>query len=123
MSKPSILYTGLKPNHPAAQAIVDPEVIAKMLEQSIIDMRSAGYEDFTGCWIDPDEGTDELVRLLRSKQWHGLLIGAGVRKSDSEVAWLETLIQTTKEESPHTQIIFNTSPKDNEAAAKRLKFP
>ena len=63
--------------------------------------------------IDPDEGTDELVRLLRSKQWsvrpivipinslrvldrHGLLIGAGVRKSDSEVAWLETLIQTTK---------------------------
>ena len=50
MSKPSILYTGLKPNHPAAQAIVDPEVIAKMLEQSIIDMRSAGYEDFTGCW-------------------------------------------------------------------------
>jgi hypothetical protein len=50
MSKPSILLTGLPWDHPAVKALADPQEIKKMLEQTIIDVRAAGYEDFTAVW-------------------------------------------------------------------------
>jgi len=69
---------------------------------------------------------------------HGLIIGAGVRRSDDLMFWMEELIRTTHEISPKTQILFNTtyaplielesiltlhlSPQDNPATAERIKL-
>lgn len=51
MSKPSILLTGLPWDHPAVKAMVpDPLVIKKMLEDTVEEVRAAGYDDFTAVW-------------------------------------------------------------------------
>ena len=50
-SKPSVLIIGLPWDHPAVKAMVpDPLVIKQMLEQTVTDMRAAGYTDFTPVW-------------------------------------------------------------------------
>ena len=50
MSKPSILLTGLPWDHPAVKALADPQEIKKMLENTVKEVREAGYEDFTPVW-------------------------------------------------------------------------
>lgn len=50
MSKPSILLTGLPWDHPAVKAIADPQEIKVMLENTVKEVRAAGYEDFTPVW-------------------------------------------------------------------------
>lgn len=94
-----------------------------MLENTVKEVREAGYEDFTPVWASPESGLDELVAKLKEKQWHGLIIGMGVRASPQLTPYLEEIIETTKRVSPETQILFNTSPKDNIAAIKRCKYP
>ncbi|KAH7103457.1 hypothetical protein BKA62DRAFT_696963 [Auriculariales sp. MPI-PUGE-AT-0066] len=121
-TKPSIIITGLPHTHPAVAKIADPEQIRVMLEQTITELRAAGYEDIEGIWIGPDDGTSKLVEALQSKHRHGLIIGAGVRKSDDLMFWMEELIRTAHAVSPKTQILFNTTPKDNLTAAGRLKL-
>ncbi|KAK9900849.1 hypothetical protein P389DRAFT_193098 [Cystobasidium minutum MCA 4210] len=124
MSKPSILLTGLPWDHPAVKALgQDPEVIKQMLENTVQEVRAAGYEDFTPVWASPESGLDELVTRLKEKHWHGLIIGMGVRASPQLTPYLEEIIETTHNVSPKTKILFNTSPKDNLDAIKRCKFP
>lgn len=51
MSKPSILLTGLPWDHAAVKAMgMDPLEIKKMLENTVEEVRAAGYEDFTPVW-------------------------------------------------------------------------
>lgn len=50
-SLPSILITGLPWNHEAVKASgIEPLVIKEMLENTVKDIRAAGYEDFTPVW-------------------------------------------------------------------------
>lgn len=121
-SKPSVLIIGLPWDHPAVKAMdPDPLVIKNMLEQTVKDMRAAGYEDFTPVWTGPEQGLGELEDRLKEKHWDGIIIGAHVRMSPNLMPFMEDIIRTVRELSPKTQIVFNTSLKDNEAAAERIR--
>jgi hypothetical protein len=67
--------------------VPDPLVIKNMLEQTVKDMRAAGYEDFTPVWCarcasslplkadvcmlrtGPEQGLGELEDRLKEKHW------------------------------------------------------
>lgn len=69
-----------------------------------------------------DTGVLELSALaeqLKSKQFDGVMVGAGVRLPPSNFILFEKLINTVHDNAPNAKIIFNTNPHDTAASIQR----
>ena len=60
-----------------------------------------------------------LVEQLKTKQFDGIMVGAGVRLPPSNFILFEKLINTVHENAPDARIIFNTNPHDTAASIDR----
>ncbi len=79
-----------------------------------------GWEADVG-YIRPDETAGPTVeRLLASKSYDCVVIGAGVRLPPKRLALFETVINAVHRAAPGAVIAFNTRPEDSADAAGRL---
>ena len=78
-----------------------------------------GWESDVG-FIRPDESAGPTVeRLLASKSYDCVVIGAGVRLPPRRLATFETVINAVRTAAPGAAIAFNTRPDDSADAAAR----
>ena len=78
-----------------------------------------GWEGDIGM-IRPDETAGPAVeRLLTSKSYDCVVIGAGVRLPPRNLALLEVVINAIRKAAPGAAIAFNTRPYDSADAAAR----
>jgi hypothetical protein len=82
-------------------------------------LTSLGY-DVQVCWIDHGETAEAVVKdQISNKQFHCILIGAGVRTLPSRFILFERLINVLHEQAPQAKICFNTNPSDTAEAVLR----
>jgi len=82
-----------------------------------------GWEGDVGL-IRPDETAGpETERLLASKIYDCVVIGAGVRLPPRSLAVFETVINAVHKATPGAAIAFNTRPDDSADAAARWLAP
>ena len=82
-----------------------------------------GWEGDVGI-IQPDETAGPAVeRLLGSKSYDCVVIGAGVRLPPKTLALFETVINAVHKAAPGAAIAFNTTPHDSADAAGRWLAP
>jgi len=78
-----------------------------------------GWEGDVGL-IRPDETAGPAVeRLVASKSYHCVVIGAGVRLPPRYLALFEVVINAIRKAAPGAAIAFNTRPDDSADAAAR----
>src|SRR5512142_1979083 len=78
-----------------------------------------GWEGDVG-FIRPDESAGPTVqRLLASKTYDCVVIGAGVRLLPKLLTTFEVVINAVRKAAPGTAIAFNTRPEDSAQAAAR----
>ena len=78
-----------------------------------------GWEADVG-FIRPDESAGPTVeRLLASKTYDCVVIGAGVRLPPRLLATFEAVINAVRKAAPGAAIAFNTRPNDSADAAAR----
>ena len=78
-----------------------------------------GWEADVG-FIRPDESAGPTVeRLLASKTYDCVVIGAGVRLPPRLLATFEVVINAVRKAAPGAAIAFNTRPNDSADAAAR----
>ena len=74
--------------------------------------------------IRPDEtAAPEVERLLASKNYDCVVIGAGVRLPPRGLALFEVVINAVHKAAPGASIAFNTTPHDSADAAARWLAP
>jgi hypothetical protein len=62
---------------------------------------------------------NHFIEQLKSKNFQGVVIGAGVRPPVSNFLLFEKLVNAVHENAPNTKIIFNTNPNDTAESIKR----
>jgi hypothetical protein len=73
------------------------------------------------CWVDLGATASEtVIARLKEKSYDAIIIGAGIRVAESNFLLFEKLVNTVHAHAPQAKICFNTSPKDNVAAVKRV---
>jgi hypothetical protein len=78
-----------------------------------------GWEGDIGL-IQPDETAGPAVeRMLASKSYDCVVIGAGVRLPPRHLALFEIVINSIRKAAPGAAIAFNTRPDDSADAAAR----
>ncbi|KAH7054415.1 hypothetical protein B0J12DRAFT_698038 [Macrophomina phaseolina] len=102
-------------------------------------IRAAVFNSFTelqkrpgmGCEMytivpDKKESFDEVTAKLRAgydgKPWSGVSIGWGLRGNAKLTSLFETLVNTIKDETPQSRILF-TSPEANQLESVERNFP
>ncbi len=82
-----------------------------------------GWEGDVGL-IRPDETAGPAVeRLLASRSYDCVVIGAGVRLPPRCLVLFEEIINTVRKAAPNAAIAFNTRPDDSADAAARWVSP
>lgn len=119
-----ILYIGMNPRTLDFSLPGFPEgLTAEKVEAGITDERAslkkAGYES-TLHFVDTGVlDVSDLVHLLQSKKFDGILVGAGVRIPPSNFILFEKFINAIHEHAAGSKIIFNTSAFDSAESVKR----
>ncbi len=122
--KKNVLLIGLDPalgNYAAFPGLDAEKVLAafKADENRLSDL---GY-DVQVCWIargETEEAAEAIVQdLLNQKQFHCILIGAGIRTGPGHFILFERLINLLHEHAPQAKLCFNTKPSDNVEAVQR----
>lgn len=72
------------------------------------------------CWADlGPTAISVLETLLKQTKFDIVIIGAGIRKPDSNFILFEKMINSIHELAPGAKICFNTNPMDTVAAVQR----
>ena len=72
------------------------------------------------CWTDFGQtALSVLEQVIKNKSFDVVLIGAGVRKPDTNFILFERMINTIHALAPQSKICFNTNPMDSVAAVQR----
>lgn len=86
---------------------------------SINKLNELGYNADL-CWTDlGGTAIEVLSKTLQSKQYDCVLVGAGIRKAESNFLMFEKMINSIHEFAPKAKICFNTNPMDTIAAVQR----
>jgi hypothetical protein len=120
-AKKNVLLIGLDPalGNYAAFPDLDAEKVLAAFKTDEDRLTSLGY-DVQVCWIDHGETAEAVVQeQLRQKQFHCILIGAGVRTLPSRFILFERLINLLHEKAPQAKLCFNTNPMDTAEAVLR----
>lgn len=125
-NKKTILIIGIDPSlidfttpEFAAFSGLTAEKVEAGVKGSINKLIELGY-DAQLCWTDFGlTAIDVLERHLKKVQFDCVLIGAGIRKPESNFLLFEKMINEIHEFAPKAKICFNTNPTDTIDAAKR----
>jgi hypothetical protein len=98
--------------------------VTQGLEKGKEKMEEAGYTNYAFVPVSPELGVEAYIDYLKTNRVDGVCVGFGMRSSSNVAltSFLEHLIEATRTHSPHSKIIFNTSPDSTVEAAKRW-FP
>ena len=119
-----VLLVGLDPetvdfSDPALPPGMTAEKIRAGIAVAQRQFAERGWEGDIGM-IRPDETAGPAVeRLLTSKSYDCVVIGAGVRLPPRNLALLEVVINAIRKTAPGAAIAFNTRPDDSADAAAR----
>lgn len=119
-----ILYLGLNPETlDFSQPGFPPGLTAEIIEAGVVaeiqKLKGLGFEAIRFFF---DLGNSDLSGLeahLKTHNYDGLLIGAGIRIPPTGLIFFEKLINVLHQHAPHSRIMFNTTPQDSDIAIKR----
>jgi hypothetical protein len=125
-NKKTILIIGIDPaliDFTTPEFVAFPGLTAAKVEAgikgSINKLIELGY-DAQLCWTDFGQtAIDVLERHLKNASFDCVLIGAGIRKPETNFLLFEKMINTIHEFAPKANICFNTNPTDTIEAVKR----
>ena len=119
-----VLLLGLDPetvdfSDPALPSGMSSEKVQAGIAVAQRQFAERGWEGDIG-FIRPDETAGPAVeRLLASKSYDCVVIGAGVRLPPRCLVLLEVVINAVRKAAPNAAIAFNTRPGDSADAAAR----
>jgi hypothetical protein len=119
-----VLLVGLDPDtvdfsDPALPPGMTAEKIRAGIALAQKQFAERGWDGDIGM-IRPDESAGPAVeRLVASKSYDCVVIGAGVRLPPRNLALLEVVINAIRKAAPGAAIAFNTRPDDSADAAAR----
>jgi hypothetical protein len=119
-----VLLVGLDPDtvdfsDPALPPGMTAEKIRAGIALAQKQFAERGWDGDIGM-IRPDESAGPAVeRLIASKSYDCVVIGAGVRLPPRNLALLEVVINAIRKAAPGAAIAFNTRPDDSADAAAR----
>ena len=124
--KKTVLVIGINPSlidFTTAEFAAMPGLTAEKVEMgiknSITQLNEIGYDAHL-CWTDFGvTAIDVIQKQLQEKHFDCVLIGAGIRKAESNFIYFEKAINVILEFSPKSRICFNTNPMDTVAAVQR----
>ncbi|KAH8883317.1 hypothetical protein GQ53DRAFT_753007 [Thozetella sp. PMI_491] len=113
---PSVLGIGLP-------ASIVPWLARGLLQKSLdvmeATMSSSPY-DWEMLYITPDTPFDVCTAKLREKKWDVVMVGMGLRKTDSLVPFFERVVNAVHKELPQAKIAFNNSIEKTLEAVDRV---
>lgn len=121
---PRVLLLGYDPktvdfSDPALPPGMSIEKVNAGIEVALKQFAERGWEGEVG-FIRPDEPAGPTVeRLLASKSFDCVVIGAGVRLPPRSLGVFEAVINAIHKAAPRAAIAFNTRPDDSADAAGR----
>ncbi len=119
-----VLLLGLDPetvdfSDPALPPGMNVEKVHAGIKVALQQFTDRGWESDVG-YIRPDDTAGPAVaRLLASKSYDCVVIGAGVRLPPRNLALFEVVINAVRKAAPGAAIAFNTRPDDSADAAAR----
>ena len=125
-NKKAILIIGINPTlidfttmEFAAFPGLTAEKVEAGIKSSINKLIEFGH-DAQLCWTDFGQtAIDVLANHLQKAPFDCVLIGAGIRKPESNFLLFEKMINTIHEFAPKAKVCFNTNPTDTIEAVKR----
>jgi len=123
-----ILLVGYEPetvdfSDPALPPGMTAEKVHAGIAVALKQFVERGWEADVG-FIRPNESAGPAVeRLLASKRYDCVVIGAGVRLPPRRLAVFEAVINAVHKTVPSAAIAFNTRPEDSAEAAARWLAP
>jgi hypothetical protein len=104
---------------PALPPGMNAEKIHAGIAVALKQFAERGWQGEVG-FIRPDESAGPTVeRLLASKAYDCVVIGAGVRLPPKRLAVFEAVVNAVHRAAPNAAIAFNTRPEDSADAAAR----
>lgn len=125
-TKKTVLVIGIDPKYldftsPEFSAMpgINAEKILNGINGSVKTLNETGY-DAEACWIDTGETAINVIKVfLQKTDFNAVLIGAGIRKPDSNFMLFENMINIIHEHASKAKICFNTNPMDTVQAVQR----
>lgn len=125
-NKKTVLLVGIDPSlidfttpEFAAFPGLTAEKVEAGIKASINQLNELGYSAHL-CWTDFGETAINVIKKqLQEKHFDCVLIGAGIRKPESNFIFFEKAVNVIHELAPKTRICFNTNPMDTIDAVKR----
>ena len=125
-NKKSVLVIGIDPkwldfSSPEFLAMpgITAEKVTTGINGSIIALNGLGY-DAELCWTDLGETAIDVIKThLQKKDFDCVIIGAGIRKPDSNFRLFENMINIVHEYAAKAKICFNTNPMDTVQSVQR----
>ncbi|CAI6094175.1 hypothetical protein V2G26_004624 [Clonostachys chloroleuca] len=115
---PSVLGIGI----PATSNIV-PWIargrLQKILTAMEADMEASPY-DWEMLYITPETSFDVCTAKLRERQWDVVMVGRGLRATDSLVPFFERIVNAVHQELPRTKLAFNETIEQTREAVDRV---
>ena len=106
---------------PALPPGMNAEKIHAGIAVALKQFAERGWQGEVG-FIRPDENAGPTVeRLLASKAYDCVVIGAGVRLPPKRLAVFEAVVNAVHRAAPNAAIAFNTRPEDSADAAARYQ--
>jgi hypothetical protein len=95
------------------------EKVEAGIKGAIHQLNEIGY-DAQLCWTDFGQTAIQVLNeCLKKERFDGVLIGAGIRKPDSNFLLFERMMNAIHESAPQAKFAFNTNPMDTIAAVQR----
>ena len=119
--KKRVLAIGLDPYCADLSAFpgLSPELVRNYIEAQIQKLDQAGFMT-ESCLIDRGATAEDVVaRVLRSRQFDCVVIGAGLREPADLLQLFEKILNLVHVLAPGARICFNTTPADTLEAVHR----
>jgi hypothetical protein len=120
-SKPIVVYIGIEWNELPDTFPMDAKLKIKAgIESAMLELLRLGY-DATWCGVvtDPVAAVTTVRNALQGREIAGVLIGAGLRKTDNALILFERIVNEVHSQCPRAAICFNSTPDDSAAALQR----
>jgi hypothetical protein len=120
-SKPIVVYIGIEWSELPPSFSDEMKLKVKAgVEGAMVELRGLGYDaSWCGVGLDPDAAAATVREALRGRDVAGVLIGAGLRKTDSALVLFERIVNEVHTSCPRAAICFNSTPDDSAAALRR----
>lgn len=120
----TVLIIGMNPRaidytNPELPKGLTVEMIEQGTKATLEKLTSAGYD--AGLFLIETDAInlDVLGKLLKEKDYDGVVIGNGIRGIKAHFVMFEQIINVVHANAPKSKIIFNNLPTDTDEAVKR----